>query len=278
MFSNDLKNEIIKKFHLAESIINSSKHYKIPNFVFKAKSMKPRNKIYNYNPNFYSKITSLRNFINHKSIELKNLSKTQYYERKRENMNKLLSKLQREKIDLLIDRAYHNINDKIREDNTSISLPRREKKIKLDFLPLVQKKIIIESVMNKAEKYLPLINKKYDFMKYGYKQKKQKEFDEERKIRQKNWSENILMQKNIEDYEKIYKIKYLNTDQSSEKDKFKDELIQKDFDSPKRNKRYKTISKNRTHNSMKNSSTVNISQTTNSENKSANVSKNNKNK
>ena len=45
MFSNDLKNEMKKKFNLTESIINSSKHYKIPRFVFKAKSVKPIKKI-----------------------------------------------------------------------------------------------------------------------------------------------------------------------------------------------------------------------------------------
>ena len=38
MFSNDYKNEMIKKFNLTESLINSSKHYKIPKFVFKARN------------------------------------------------------------------------------------------------------------------------------------------------------------------------------------------------------------------------------------------------
>ena len=142
MFSNDLKNEMKTKFNLTESLINSSKHYKIPRFVFKAKSVKPINK--NYNFFMKNHIISLRNYLNNKSDELKKLSKTQYFERKRENMNKLLTKIQRDKIDLLINKAYENINDKIREYNNSISLSGREYKIKLDFLPEVRQFELLE--------------------------------------------------------------------------------------------------------------------------------------
>ena len=187
MFSNDLKNVIKKKFNLTESIINSSKHYKIPRFVFKAKSVKPPNK-YNFFMNH--KIITLRKYLNEKSEEIKKLSKTQYFERKREKMTKLLSKIQRDKIELLINKAYENFN--IREYNNSLSLSQRENKIRLDFLPLVQKQIIVDHVMTKTHKYLPLINKKYEFLKYGYKQVKQKDFDEEKKNRQMKWSCNFL--------------------------------------------------------------------------------------
>ena len=228
MFSNDLKNEMIEKFNLSESIINSSKHYKVPKFVFKLKG----EKIYkrNYFPVFKSRVVSLNNYLNNKTQELKNLSKTQYYERKREDINKLLSKMQRDKIDLLIYSAYRKNNDNIREYNSSLSLPKRENKIKLDFLPLVQRKIIINHLMNQAEKYLPFINKKYEFMKYGNKEKKQKNFEEEKKNRQMAWSYNFLQQKKLEQYEKIYKIKYLNNEETEKKDKYKDVFIQKDFD------------------------------------------------
>ena len=241
MFSNDLKNVIKKKFNLTESIINSSKHYKIPRFVFKAKSVKPPNK-YNFFMNH--KIITLRKYLNEKSEEIKKLSKTQYFERKREKMTKLLSKIQRDKIDLLINKAYENFNDNIREYNNSLSLSQRENKIRLDFLPLVQKQIIVDHVMTKTHKYLPLINKKYEFLKYGYKQVKQKDFDEEKKNRQMKWSCNFLERKKLEDYYKIYKIKYLDSEEEQvQNTKYKDEFIQKDFEYSKNNSQIKTISK-----------------------------------
>ena len=263
-----------KKFNLTESIINSSKHYKIPRFVFKAKSVKPPNK-YNFFMNH--KIITLRKYLNEKSEEIKKLSKTQYFERKREKMTKLLSKIQRDKIDLLINKAYENFNDNIREYNNSLSLSQRENKIRLDFLPLVQKQIIVDHVMNRTQKYLPLINKKYEFMKYGYKEVKQKNFDEEKKNKQINWSHNFIQQKKLEDFQKIYRIKYLNTEQTTTKDKFKDELTQKDFDYPKSNKKQTLISKNRTLSSIKNNQTINSSQISNLENKSIEAKNNNKN-
>ena len=265
MFSNDLKNVIKKKFNLTESIINSSKHYKIPRFVFKAKSVKPPNK-YNFFMNH--KIITLRKYLNEKSEEIKKLSKTQYFERKRENMTKLLTKIQRDKIDLLINKAYENFNDNIREYNNSLSLSQRENKIRLDFLPLVQKQIIVDHVMTKTHKYLPLINKKYEFLKYGYKQVKQKDFDEEKKNRQMKWSCNFLERKKLEDYYKIYKIKYLDSEEEQvQNTKYKDEFIQKDFEYSKNNSQIKTISKKRINNSISNNPTINIFKTTNRENK-----------
>ena len=149
--------------------------------------------------------------------------------------------------------------------------------MKLDYLPLVQKEIIINHVMNRTQKYLPLINKKYEFMKYGYKEVKQKNFDEEKKNKQINWSHNFIQQKKLEDFQKIYRIKYLNTEQSTTKDKFKDELTQKDFDYPKSNKKQTPISKNRTLSSIKNNQTINSSQISNLENKSIEAKNNNKN-
>ena len=275
MFSNDLKNVIKKKFNLTESIINSSKHYKIPRFVFKAKSVKPPNK-YNFYMNH--KIITLRKYLNEKSEEIKKLSKTQYFERKREKMTKLLSKIQRDKIDLLINKAYENFNDNIREYNNSLSLSQRENKIRLDFLPLVQKQIIVDHVMTKTHKYLPLINKKYEFLKYGYKQVKQKDFDEEKKNRQMKWSCNFLERKKLEDYYKIYKIKYLDSEEEQvQNTKYKDEFIQKDFEYSKNNSQIKTISKKRINNSISNNPTINIFKTTNRENKVIKSKNNNKN-
>ena len=75
MFSNDLKNVIKKKFNLTESIINSSKHYKIPRFVFKAKSVNPPNKY-----NFFKKIFKWEIWGNKKIIK-----NTIFWKKKRKN-------------------------------------------------------------------------------------------------------------------------------------------------------------------------------------------------
>ena len=109
MFSNELKNEMKTKFNLSDSIINSSKHYQIPKFVFKSKFEYSNNK---YNITKYkNRVVSLRNYLIDKSKELNNLSKTQYCEKKRENVNNILKKIQSDKVDFLINRAYNKIND-----------------------------------------------------------------------------------------------------------------------------------------------------------------------
>ena len=258
MISNDLKNELKKKFNLTDSIINSSKHYNIPKFVVHSKSIK-YNK-YKYYNIYKTQVVSLKNYLNDKTLELNNLSKTKYLGYKRENIYKLLTKIQREKIDLLINRAYHRINDNIRKYNKGLIILKDQKESKLDFLPLVHKQEIIEHVMNKAEKYLPLINKKYDFMRYKNTINEPKINEDEKFTKQYTWSHNFLEQKKLEDYKKIYKIKHINNEPSIKLVKYKNVKIQKDFDSPKRNKKYSSIPKNTTH------STINYSQVTNSEN------------
>ena len=263
MFSNELKNEMKTKFTLSDSIINSSKHYQIPKFVFKSKFEYSNNK---YNITKYTnRVVSLRNYLIDKSKELNNLSKTQYCEKKRENVNNILKKIQSDKVDFLINRAYNKINDNIRKYNKKISLPRNQPEIKLGFLPLVQRQTIIDHVMNKTQKYLPLINPKFDFLRYGMNKKCNKE---EKKSRQMIWSHKFLQQKKLEEYEKIYRIKYLATEQSNNIGKFKDELTQKDYDNPQIERYIVPISnpKYRTHSSNKKIPTMNISLTTSNEN------------
>ena len=275
MFSNDLKNEMKKKFNLTDSILNSSRHYKIPNFIFKSKSEKLHNK--SYTPVFKNKVISLRGFINDKSNELKNISKTQYYEKKREKINKILTDIQKEKIDLLINSAYHKINDNIREYNKNLCLPRRENKVQLDYLPLIQKEKIIDHAMNQVQKYLPFINKKYEYMKYGNKEHFTKLKDEEKKNRQLNWSRNFLEQKKLEEYKKIYKVKYLHSEEISNNNnnnnKFKDEFIQKDSDGTENERYIYSIvnSKTGTQSSFRKNPTMNCSRNSFIENHAINA-------
>lgn len=259
MFSNDLKNEMKKKFNLTYSLMNSSKHYRIPNFVFKSKSEKLHNKA--YTPILKNKVISLRGFIKDKLNELKNISNTQYFERKKDNINKMLSSIQKEKIDLLINRAYYKINDNIREYNKNLCFPRRENKTQLDYLSLIEKQKIIDHVMNKTQKYLPFINKKYEFMKYGNKEHNKKLKDEEKKNRQLYWSHNFLQQKKLEEYKKIYKIKYLHSEEINNNNKFKDEFIQKDSEGIENDRYIYSLANNKTSTriTLKKNATMNCS-------------------
>ena len=272
MFSNDLKNEMKKKFNLTDSIINSSKHYRIPNFVFKTKSEKLHNKA--YTPIFKNKVISLRGFIKDKSNELKNISKTQYCEKKKENINKMLSSIQKEKIDLLINRAYNKINDNIREYNKNLCFPRRENKPQLDYLSLIQKQKIIDHIMNKVQKYLPFINKKYEFMKYGNEKHNPKLECEEKKNRQLYWSRNFLQQKKLEEYKKIYKVKYLHSEEFNN-NKFKDEFIQKDSEGIENERYIYSLANNKasTRSSFKKNATMNCSKISFNENQDINAKK-----
>jgi hypothetical protein len=273
MFSNDLKNEMKKKFNLTDSILNSSRHYKIPNFIFKSKSEKLHNK--SYTPVFKNKVISLRGFINDKSNELKNISKTQYYEKKRAKINKILTDIQKEKIDLLINSAYHKINDNIREYNKNLCLPRRENKVQLDYLPLIQKEKIIDHAMNQVQKYLPFINKKYEFIKYGNKKSNTNLKDEEMKNRQLYWSRNFLQQKKLEEYKKIYKIKYIHSEEINNNNKFKDEFIQKDSEGIENDRYVYSLANNKTstRNSLKKNSIMNYSKISFTENLNINAKK-----
>ena len=56
MFSNLYKNEMIKKFNLSESLVNSSKHYKIPKFVFKSRNNINNQCQYHHPPNSLFKL------------------------------------------------------------------------------------------------------------------------------------------------------------------------------------------------------------------------------
>ena len=97
-------------------------------------------------------------------------------------------------------------------------------------------------------------------MRYKNTIKEPKINEDEKFSKQYAWSHNFLEQKKLEDYQKIYKIKHINNEPSTKLVKYKNVKIQKDFDSPKRNKKYSSIPKNTTH------STINYSQVSNSEN------------
>lgn len=207
MFSSDYKSEIINKYNISESVINSPKHYKIPNFVFKTKNEINNQCEYHHPPNSLFKLQlQAHPYLLMDNSNINKYVKTQYTDNKNKTIRSLLTKVQRDKIDLLIKRAYHDINNKIREYNKSVSLPKKRGKYRLKLIPLITKEKIIDHVMGQVQKYLPK-NKTSSFDFYGndYSLNKGKLY------KQYIWSHNFMEEKKMEKYKKEYKIKYINT-------------------------------------------------------------------
>ena len=212
MFSNVYKNEMMKKFNLSESIINSSKHYKIPKFVFKARNNINNQCQYHHPTNslFKLQLKSHPELLLDKASRLNKFYKTQYSESKKKKIFNLMTKIQREKIDLLIDRAYQQINNNIRQYNKSVSVPNNKGRFILKSLPLVNKEFIIDHVIGQVQKYLPNKNNN-SFEKNDYEEINNIN-NNEKLNKQFIWSHNFMEEKKIEDYRKRYKIKFINTE------------------------------------------------------------------
>ena len=235
MFSNDYKTEVIKKVNLTESLINSSKHYKIPKFVFKARNGINDQCKYHHPTNslFKLQIQSHPELLLDKTSQVSKLSKTQYSENKKKKINNLLKKIQREKIDLLINRAYQQINNNIRKYNKSVSYPKKQGRYILKAIPLVTREFIIEHVMGQVEKYLPyqkknifnntFENNELNKYKILYNGKLNKQFI---------WSHNFMEEKKMDDYKKKYRIKFIKTENKTKNCKLKKERYIKDKSLP----------------------------------------------
>jgi hypothetical protein len=235
MFSNDYKNEMIKKFNLTESLINSSKHYKIPKFVFKARNGINEQCKYHHPTNslFKLQIQSHPELLLDKTSQVSKLSKTHYSENKKKKINNLMKKIQREKIDLLINRAYQQINNNIRKYNKSVSYPKKQGRYILKAIPLVTREFIIEHVMGQVEKYLPyqkknifnntFENNELNKYKILYNGKLNKQFI---------WSHNFMEEKKMDDYKKKYRIKFIKTENKTKNCKLKKERYIKDKSLP----------------------------------------------
>ena len=235
MFSNDYKNEMIKKFNLTESLINSSKHYKIPKFVFKTRNSINEQCKYHHPTNslFRLQVQSHPELLIDKTSQISKFSKTQYSENKKKIINNLMTKIQREKIDLLINRAYQQINNNIRKYNKSVSYPKKQERFILKTIPLVTREFIIEHVMGQVAKYLPyqkqnihnntFENNELNEYKILYNGKLNKQFI---------WSHNFIEEKKMNDYKKKYRIKFIKTENKTKNYRLKKERHIKDKSLP----------------------------------------------
>ena len=274
MFSNVYKNEMMKKFNLTESLINSSKHYKIPQFVYKERNSIDNQCQYHHPSNslFTFQLQSHPELLIEKPVQFNKYFKTHYSEEKKKNILNLLSKVQREKIDLLINRAFHQINNNIRKYNKSVSYPKKKQKLKLQSIPLIRKEYIIDHVMGQVQKYLPYQNKKVNnSLEDDEINEKNNDKNKIKLNKQFIWSHNFMEEKKLEDYKKKYRIKYIDTDteyKSNNNNKLKKGKIIKDRNIPNiikiRTNMFFSFPKNKSYNFDKNANnTLNMYNRTN---------------
>ena len=264
MFSNDYKTEMIKKFNLTKSIINSSRHYKIPKFVFKTRNEINDQCQYHHPTNYLFKLQaqSQPTLLLDKSSQLNKLLKSQYSENKKKKIYNLMSKIQREKIDLLINRAYEQINNNIRKYNKSVSYPKRKERLKLQPLPLITKELIIDHVMGQVEKYLPYQNKNIKTNPLEDNERDDNNDNHKEKLdKQFIWSHNFMEEKKFEDYKKRYRIKFIDTESKIKINKLKKNKTTKDKSLPEimkiRTNLFFNSSKDKLDNSDKDSKKLN---------------------
>ena len=235
MFSNDYKTEVIKKFNLTKSLINSTKHYKIPKFVFKTRNEINDQCEYHHPTNYLFKlqVQSQPTLLLDKSSQLNKLLKSQYSENKKKKIYNLMTKIQREKIDLLINRAYEQINNNIRKYNKSVSYPKRNESLKLQPIPLITKELIIDHVMGQVEKYLPYQNKNMNTNSLDDNERDDNNDNHKEKLdKQFIWSHNFMEEKKFDDYKKRYRIKFLDTENKVKINKLKKNKSIKDKSLP----------------------------------------------
>mgnify|MGYP006873146025 CR=1 FL=1 len=212
MFSNAYKQQAIKRFNLPESIINSPIHYKIPKFVFQNKN-EVNNQCEFHHPSnslFKLQIKTHPDLLLDKSSHLNKITKTQYSENKKRIIYNLLTKVQREKLDLLIDKAYQKINNNIRKYNKSISIPKNRRNLKLKPISLISKEFIIDHAMGQVQKYfhfnLKNKNNSFEFVDPSDNN------NNSSRNRELVWSHNFIEDKKNDDYRKRYRIKYIDTE------------------------------------------------------------------
>lgn len=200
MFSKDFQNKVEQKYNLSHSLITKPIHYKIPDFVYKTKR---------------DTINLMKDRLEFDS-DLLNLpkSKTFYTIRKEKNIYESLNRIERDKIDILINRAYDQINHNIRKYNECID---HEKDLKLKYLPMITKETIKDEILGKVDRYLSKDNKNT---------KENRRFDKEF-----IWSRNLMAVKRENEYKKMYRIKYIDVE-SEQGRKYGKSNFKRDFTIP----------------------------------------------
>jgi len=199
MISKELQKQIYQRYNIEESLINRPIHYSIPKNI----GVHPYLILNNLKENYFKKLVS------------KAKTKLTYSRNKERIINKTISNIQRNKVDLLFNKTYDKINNKLRiyiKNINSLAPKKRLEKLS-DFT----KEKYIDDITNKRNFYNDLFNKnKKRIQDYYF-------FD-----KQNTWSNNYLEQKQINNYKNLYTIKYMDTLPFFQKKIYNDHKCEKD--------------------------------------------------
>lgn len=180
MISKELRKKIFLKYNIEESNINRPIHYKIPD---------------NIGVNYYLINNNLDEQRLNKKISKILKNKTNYTINKENNIKKIKNRILNNKIDILFNKTYDTINNKI------IIYPNYYiQKRKCDKILVFSKGKMKDDIAKKSNVYNFLFKKKI------YRNRDNYFLD-----KQYTWSKELLDQKKLKNYEALYKIKYIDT-------------------------------------------------------------------
>ena len=221
MFSiEDGKTKFLYNYKAAESVIFNPKKYRYPNYLT------------SYNKIMYDNQESSFNF----KLDKFNLEKgkhSKYYIDKNKELKKLREQIQKKKVDILLNKALEktntirnysfkiNNNDKILKEKhfnkTNYIFPDIFLEHKSLALPSFSQDIIKKNIISTVNNFFPerYFNKK-----------------DKKKSEKKDWVEVLYNKKKSDEYKKLYRIKYINSEN----------VIKDDKKLKRKKKEYKSIS------------------------------------
>lgn len=179
MISKELRKQIYQRYNIEQSLINRPIHYSIPKSI----ETHPYLIVNNPKEDYFKKIIS------------KAKTKLTFSRNKEKIINKTKSNIQRNKVDILFNKTYDKINNKLRIYTKNV-IPKKRLETLSDFT----KEKYIDDIANKSNFYKDLFNKNKKRIQDNY------FFD-----KQSNWSNIYLEQKQINKYKNLYTIRYMDT-------------------------------------------------------------------
>ena len=178
MISKDLRKQVYQRYNIEESLINRPIHYSIP------KSIETHPYLILNNPKedyFKKKIRKAK-------------TKLTFLRYKEKIINKTKSNIQRNKVDILFNKTYDKINNRLRIYTKNL-VPKK----RLETLSDLTKEKYIDDITKKSNFYNDLLSKKKRIQDNYFFEK------------QNNWSNTYLEKKQINEYKNLYTIKYMDT-------------------------------------------------------------------
>jgi hypothetical protein len=178
MISKDLRKQVYQRYNIEESLINRPIHYSIPKSIGTHPYLILNNPKEDY---FKKKIRKAK-------------TKLTFLRYKEKIINKTKSNIQRNKVDILFNKTYDKINNRLRIYTKNL-VPKKRLETLSDFT----KEKYIDDITNKRNFYNDLLSKKKRIQDNYFFEK------------QNNWSNTYLEKKQINEYKNLYTIKYMDT-------------------------------------------------------------------